>query len=355
MAAPALSAVDINRVGRSWIQNQASMYDAIPKARTLGEFSGRKATTYDIPHLKNLLMTDGLYDFGLNASQAKSRRLEGVTITMNAKGKETFILERGLNRPFPHAFADLENNITPGLLGAFRQGAESIIVDHIVSTFSSTVDFTTSSGKSLDDVEDVGSQNPLNDLMAQFDLLRKFEAPGFALELWLDQKVASVLARHPAITGHGALVAYGTPSNTAGHGFGSGTPAAVSPQVLAERLKTLLGIAEVRVWGMAHATVREGQTVGSGQIQEIGHGLVLGGIFDRRKDTFDVMPQTTDPDAPDGCLVIPEEKAPYVHNWVDGQLEKEMFVGRGSFDVVTPRSEFGFRMTPTGDGGALSS
>lgn len=351
MPATTLTPVDINTVGEAFMQsNKDTMYAAIPRVLAQGEFSGRGATTYELPELDNFMIGTDLHSFRPGVSNAQERELKSTTITVAPKGLETDHVYRPLNRPYAHAFADLERNLAPQLLNYYHQGIEKLIFDAIKDNYNAT-NFTASSGKSLDDSDDHGNQNVINDLAAQFDALRQYRGVGYSLELWVDQRVLSVFARHPSLTGHGALATFGTPSNTAFNGFASGTPAGLAPSAAVAVLKSLLEIDEVRVWRLSGSSARRGQTA---NIQEIAHGLCFGGIFDRRQGVFDIRSETSF-DSPDGCLVLGEEREPYVHNWADEKVEMEGFAGRGSHACFVPRSEFGFRMKETGALGALSS
>lgn len=317
----ATSAVDINMVGQSWTQENASAYvwTQMPTASTLDARSGRTGvTTYEIPNLDNfMLKTNGLMNWDPGVSEPPSRTLGSTTVTLTTYGRANpFTVDRPANRGPGHRFADLEGNIVPGLLGELYQGLEQLVLANIFSTsFGSSKTWTGTNA--LDTY--ASDHIPAKDIQVALQPLRKYQSrSGHQLEAVIDHRVLLTLAGYETYTGAGT---------------GSNNASFIAEEELVRRFQAAHGIDRVHIARGARDSVDLGQT---SSLTDLGAGGLAIGVFDRRMSRFDLRDQEST-DAPDGVFVLGFGTDPYVHNWVNEATETEYFHARCSFGIANPR------------------
>lgn len=317
----ATSPIDVNSVGDSWKQENASSYiwTRMPMALCRGRRVGNTGvTTYEISDLDNFMLKNDLMDWDPGNPSPPSRSLNSTTVTLTSRGKAApDRFDRPLDRPTQHRMADLERNLVPGQYSLLYQGIEKACLSNIFSTSFGSAQNWNAGGNVLDEIS--SSINPILDIEAALLPLRKYIRPGFQLEAVLDRRVLHLLAQYVEYTGAG---------------LGSNSASMLPTDALVQRLKDIHGIAEVHIVSTTRDSVDLGQT---SSLTEMGAGGFAIGIFDRRMSRFDLTDQEST-DAPDGAFVIGFDREPYVKVWEDpngGELE--YFHARASFGVTNPR------------------
>lgn len=355
-ASQILSNLEVEAVGLSWTQENRSdfLFDGCPIVRAKGEFSGVGTSTYKIPALDNFMLQTHLNRWTPGQADAKERILKKTDVVVTPSGRQTDYITRPSRRPRTHAFRDLETNLVPGLLGMVFQGIDRELFEFLTNSSNFTQNtFTATSGASgyIANSADHGNQNVLNDLRGDLDGIRKYRRRDMPLEIWTTRNVIEILAHHPSLTGHGALITNG--SNYAANSFGSGTPAAITFDGVVAGLTQLCGVDAIRVSQAIGDDNKRGQ---SSSLDEIARNLLWAGIVDRRKRSFDITDPSATFDAPDGAICLAMEEDPYVHQSQDADGEVDKYRGRTSIEIFSPRgSTMGFYYKTTGGTGSIAA
>ncbi len=321
------SSVDINMVGRSWVQTNFDNFMASKAPHgDLKDFrSGHNTTNYKIPAWDNWLQKGSLSNWEPGQALPSFNKLDEVSASFTPNGRTTGLLGRNADRPQDSRFEDLRDNITPGILSLVYQGIDKEIASFVMN--SSNFDQITVTGTGAIDAF-ATDQRPFWDMLrGGVAPLRKYAKSflGQSLEMWIDENVLDVLMAHFNTNPMGAGAAL-----TAG--IYSAGPSIADANSVLSMFKRALRLDAVHVFNAVSDTAVRGAT---SVPQEIGYGLFFFGVFDRRP--WDLSKGNASISAPDGCLQVGYGRRPLVKSGIPELSEQEIFVGRTSYDITSPR------------------
>jgi len=336
-----LIAIELERIGESWVQNEQSfLHSQAPSGYVLDSRSQSKTTTYNLPALDNTLVNgENLVHWEPGGDTGTAKPIKYTAKTITPKG---FRVPRYDQRDLPAPGApmnrlirDLEGNIVPMQLSIAHGGVDRAIVTLLQSSAFGSAKVFTNGGSALDAPADYANQRPDLDINANLRALTKWQSLGMSLECWTTTNVLQVLARHPVYTGAGT---------------GSARPTSTPVDEFAELFRRLHALDRIIVCDSIGNTAKPGQTA---SVRRLANTLLWFGLVDRRPWDLTSLESS---DAPDGAIQVAWGSKPYVHSWSPEGSEVERFQGRCGFEVFSPRGEdFGHYYTATGAGGIFTT
>jgi hypothetical protein len=309
--------VEIARVAESFTQANKDnfLWAKIPQVNLLSFRELIKDTTYRLANLENF-MGEGT-DWEPGETNKAKRDLKSTPKTVTVRGFATHPRPVPMSRYERNAYKDFESgNIVQGLMGEVFLNCEKKLISTLQDTaiFGAATAFTGTDTNALSNPAGYSGHTPDLDINNSLLAIRPFKGSRFKLVALMSDRVANILARHPAYSG-----------------LYSGMQTTLNQDEFVSRFKAAHRLDEVFVGSSVNQTSIDGQTLTYGAQQG---SLLWIGLVDTAPADL------TQPDAvssPDGAIWCGWGAEPHVESYVIPGSGMTTFEGRAALSCFSPR------------------